>query len=259
MEMLKVEKVGMAFGGLRALSDVSLSVKKGEIYALIGPNGAGKTTLFNVISGFLTPTEGKVIYNGEEVQNLPPHKLTQRGISRTFQNIRLLSNVTVLDNIRLGHHIHLKQNLVDAVFNTKRYREEEKKSIADAREILHFVGMDDYENEYAKNLPYGHQRKVEIARTLATNAELLLFDEPCAGMNSAEKVALSELIIKINKELNRTVFLIEHDMRFVMKLSEEITVLNQGQMIAYGTPEEIQNNPAVIEAYLGRNRRRELK
>lgn len=254
-EMLRVENVSMVFGGLRALSDVSLSVKKGQIYALIGPNGAGKTTLFNVISGFLNPTEGKVIYQGQEIQGLPPHKLTPLGISRTFQNIRLLPSVTVLDNVRLGHHIHMKQNLADTLFLSKRYREEEKKSIEEAREILAFVGMSEYENEYAKNLPYGHQRKIEIARTLATKADLLLFDEPCAGMNSAEKVALGELITQINKDLNRTVFLIEHDMRFVMKLSDEITVLSQGQWLAHGTPEEIQKNPAVIQAYLGTSRK----
>lgn len=255
-ELLRVESIGMNFGGLHALTNVSLSVKKGQIYALIGPNGAGKTTLFNIISGFLVPTEGKIIYCGKEVQGIPPHKLTPIGISRTFQNIRLLPNITVLDNVRLGHHIRLKQNLADTLFLTKRYKEEEAESIEDVREILRFVGLDGYENEYAKNLPYGYQRKVEIARTIATGAELLLFDEPCAGMNSAEKMALSDLILQINQELHRTVFLIEHDMRFVMKISKEITVLNQGHRIAHGTPDQIQTNPAVIEAYLGVSRKR---
>lgn len=254
-ELLRVEKVGMNFGGLKALSDVSLTVQKGQVYALIGPNGAGKTTLFNVISGFLNPTYGKVYYDGKEVQGLPPHKLTPIGISRTFQNIRLLPNVSVLDNIRLGHHIHMKQTMADTLFITRRYREEEEKSVEDARKVLEFVGMSGYENELAKNLAYGYQRKVEIARTIATGAQLLLFDEPCAGMNSSEKMALSDLISRINKELDRTVLLIEHDMRFVMKISEEITVLAQGQLLAHGSPSDIQNDPRVIEAYLGSGRK----
>ena len=254
-ELLRVENVSMQFGGLKALSNVSLSVKKGEIYTLIGPNGAGKTTLFNVISGFLAPTEGKVIYEGQEVQGLPPHKLTPIGISRTFQNIRLLTNISVLDNIRLGYHIHMKQTFADTLFMTSRYRKEEEMSVKNAMELLDFVGLTGYEATLAKNLPYGFQRKVEIARAIATGAQLLLLDEPCAGMNSSEKMALSDLILRINQELKRTIFLIEHDMRFVMKISDEITVLAQGQFLAHGTPEEIQNNPQVIETYLGTGRK----
>ncbi len=256
MSLLEVKHVGMQFGGLKALSEVSLSVKEGQIYALIGPNGAGKSTLFNVISGFLTPTEGTISFEGKEIQGLPSYKLTPLGISRTFQNIRLLGDVTVLENVRLGHHVRCKQTFWDAEFKTKRYREEEAKSIADGVEVLEFVGIGAVKNELAKNLPYGIQRKLEIARALATGAKLLLFDEPCAGMNSAEKLALADLILQINRELKRTVVLIEHDMRFVMKLSEEITVLNQGQVIGHGTPEEIQENPKVIEAYLGTGRRK---
>ena len=255
MSLLEVTGVGIHFGGLRALNNVSLDVQEGELYALIGPNGAGKSTLFNIISGMFPPSEGKVVFKGQQIQGLPMHKMAGIGISRTFQNIRLLPDVSVAENIRLGQHVHLKQNMLDSVFKTKRYCDEEAQSFERALECLHFVGIEDLKDELPKNLSYGYQRKVEIARTLATGAELLLFDEPCAGMNSAEKVELSELMKKINKELHKTVFLIEHDMRFVMNISERITVLNHGEVIAHGTPTEIQTSPIVIEAYLGNRRK----
>lgn len=245
----------MRFGGLKALDHVSLKVEKGTISALIGPNGSGKTTLFNVITGFLVPTEGKVVYNGESIEGLPAYKLVSKGISRTFQNIHLLQEISVLENVQLGVHHMLKQNFLDMICVSKRYREEEERSRMDSEEALQFVGLGASKSEAVRNLPYGLQRKVEIARTLVTGAQLLLFDEPCAGMNTMEKEQLLYLIRDINKKLNKTVVVIEHDMRFVMELSEHISVLSQGELLATGSPVEIANNPKVIEAYLGSRRK----
>lgn len=254
MALFTVDNVSMHFGGLKALSNVSLTVEKGQIAGLIGPNGAGKTTLFNVATGFLTPTYGKVICNGTEIQGLPAYKMIAHGISRTFQNIRLIPEMTVLENIRLGHHMRLKQNLLSAMFYTKTYRNEEIQSVKNVEDIMDFVGIFHLRDDKAKNLPYGFQRKVEIARALATGSELIMLDEPCAGLNTGEKESLASLVAGINKEYGRTILLIEHDMRFVMNLVNYITVLDQGEKIAEGIPVDIQNNPRVIQAYLGSKR-----
>lgn len=255
MALMEAKDIVMQFGGLKALNHVSLTVEEGTISALIGPNGSGKTTLFNVITGFLVPMEGQVIYNSERIEGLAPEQLVSKGISRSFQTSRLLLDISVLENAELGRHHLVKENLLDTMFVTKRYTKEEERTRLEAEEALQFVGLSALRNEVAKNLPYGLQRKLEIARTLVTGAKLILLDEPCAGMNTGEKEQLSYLIMDINKKLKKTIVIIEHDMRFVMKLSERITVLSQGKLLATGTPLEITNNPEVITAYLGSKRK----
>lgn len=256
MSLLEINNICMYFGGLKALEDISFNVERDLITSVIGPNGAGKTTLFNVLTGLYSPTSGTVFFNEERIDNLPSYKLVSKGISRTFQNIRLLKEMTVLENVQLGHHNELKQNFFDVILNNKKFSEEEKRSKDKALEILDFVGLLKYKDEKAKNLPYGSQKLLEIARTLATESELLLFDEPCAGINKSEKDKLSEIIININKDLGKTIVLIEHDMRFVMSLSDSVVVLNQGELLAIGTPDEIQKNSDVIDAYLGTSSKR---
>ncbi len=252
MPLFEVSGLTHFFGGLKAVSDFNLTFEGGELMGLIGPNGAGKTTIFNLICGVYHPTQGEVRIDGQSLVGLFPHQVTAKGVARTFQNIRLWPEMTVLDNIRVAHNYRLSYGFLDAMFQTSRYRTAEKGIDRTAREVLEIMGVRDYAEELAKNLPYGLQRKVEIARALVIRPKLLLLDEPSAGMNLGEKEALIGLIRWIRKEFNLTIWLIEHEMRVVMNLCEKIQVLDFGETIAHGTPEEIQGNPRVVEAYLGK-------
>ena len=249
--VLQVNNVTQRFGGLVALSDVSMEVSEGEIVGIIGPNGAGKTTLFNVITGMYCPTEGKVFLLGKDVTGWKPHEITRAGFSRTFQNIRLFPKMTVLDNVLVGMHTNTKAGLPSVLFNTTAKREEERQMEERAEELLKLLGLFDVRYEMSTSLPYGDQRKLEIARALATQPKLLLLDEPAAGMNEQETGELLEIVAKL-KKMNYTVLLIEHDMKFVMNICERIYVLDNGALIADGVPEEIRDSQAVIEAYLGK-------
>jgi branched-chain amino acid transport system ATP-binding protein len=252
MPLFEVRGLTHFFGGLRAVSDFNLTFEGGELMGLIGPNGAGKTTIFNLVCGVYHPTHGEVKIEGRNLAGLFPHQVTTRGIARTFQNIRLWPEMTVLDNIRVAHNYKLSYGFLDAMFQTSQYRTAERGIDRAAREVLEIMGLQDYAEELAKNLPYGFQRKVEIARALIIRPKLLLLDEPSAGMNLGEKEALIGLIRWMRKEFNLTIWLIEHEMRVVMNLCEKIQVLDFGETIARGTPEEIQRNPRVVEAYLGK-------
>ena len=252
MALFEVHGLTHFFGGLKAVSNFNLAFEGGELMGLIGPNGAGKTTIFNLICGVYHPTQGEVRIEGRSLTRLFPHQVTGMGIARTFQNIRLWPEMTVLDNIRVAHNYKLGYGFLDAVFQTSRYRREEKGIDRKAEEVLEIMGLRDYTEELAKNLPYGLQRKVEIARALVIRPKLLLLDEPSAGMNLGEKEALIGLIRWIRREFNLTIWLIEHEMRVVMNLCEKIQVLDFGETIAQGKPVEIQSNPRVVEAYLGK-------
>jgi branched-chain amino acid transport system ATP-binding protein len=240
------------FGGLRAVSDFALTVKGGELAGLIGPNGAGKTTVFNMISGLYLPTRGEIIFRGENTVGMEPFEITQLGIGRTFQNIRLFPNLTVLDNVRIAYHPHAGYGMVDALLRNRTFDRKERELTERAQDFLAIFKLEKVQGELAKNLPYGQQRRVEIARALASSPRLLLLDEPAAGMNPAEIVTLMELIHFIRDRFELTILLIEHQMRVVMGICEHITVMDFGEVIARGTPKEIQDDVRCIEAYLGK-------
>jgi branched-chain amino acid transport system ATP-binding protein len=250
-ELLELDTVSRHFGGLKVLQDVSFAVRAGTISGLIGPNGAGKTTVFNLITGLLPPTAGSITFNGVSLVGRKPHAITRSGVARTFQNIRIFKEMTLLENVIVGMHRHLDYGLPGLLLALPKYRAAEKRARDRARELLSWMKLDHKADDLADNLSYGAQRKLEIARALATEPTLLLLDEPVAGMNSTEKTELMREIVAIQGR-GYTIFMIEHDMRFVMGLCEEISVLNFGRIIARGGPEQIRNDPQVIEAYLGR-------
>ena len=251
MALLKATKLSKEFGGLKAVSNFEVTIEKGELIGLIGPNGAGKTTAFNLLTGVYEPTTGEIEFDGKSMIGLKPYQITQQGLARTFQNIRLFSELSVLDNVKIAYHFHIKYGILESVMRMGRFHKEEEEIEKKAIELLEIFQLADKKDEIAKNLPYGDQRRLEIARALAAQPKLLLLDEPAAGMNPQETQQLMKMIQWIKKEFNLTILLIEHDMNLVMNVCERIYVLEYGSIIAQGKPEEIKNNPQVIEAYLG--------
>ena len=255
-KILEVNQLTMDFGGLRALDSLDLEMHEGEIVALIGPNGAGKTTFFNCITGIYPPTKGEMVVHSpkdgaKNLKGLKPNKVTEVGLARTFQNIRLFANMTVLENVMIGRHCRMHAGIAGAVFRPPATMREENQVVEDSYEILKKMGLHSFVNEFAMNLPYGAQRRLEIARAMATDPFILLLDEPAAGMNPQETKELDDLIVQIRDEEGISILLIEHDMKLVMSLSDRIYVVDYGKKIAQGTPAEIKNNPEVIKAYLG--------
>ena len=250
--IVSFKNVCMYFGGVKAIDDISFDVDKGQVFGIIGPNGAGKTTIFNVLSGIYKPTAGDIYFHDRRINNLPPNHITGNGITRTFQNIRLFEGQSVLDNLKIAHYSHIHYGIIDVIFTSNRFKKEEERIEEESLAILDFMNLTDYAEQKAGALPYGVQRRIEIARALSCKPEVLLLDEPAAGMNPVEIDELNQLILKIRDHFNLTVLVVEHQMRLVMEICNEILVTNFGRKLTIGKPNDIKNNPEVLEAYLGK-------